>query len=138
MLYEMSSDALDSLMDQIEKTKQKTLKDGKRHSFSSKAGISFVCRPDERMLSQDMYSLGESKKYLLHANQWLSLGSIAGSPNIVDAAMFTKQPWKEDEDLANLASTLKPGVQQRSGRKVGRNEPCKCGSGFKYKKCCGR
>ena len=25
-----------------------------------------------------------------------------------------------------------------SGRKVGRNEPCPCGSGKKYKRCCGR
>lgn len=25
-----------------------------------------------------------------------------------------------------------------SGKKIGRNEPCKCGSGKKYKKCCGR
>ena len=25
----------------------------------------------------------------------------------------------------------------RSGSKVGRNEPCPCGSGRKYKKCCG-
>ena len=24
------------------------------------------------------------------------------------------------------------------GRKIGRNEPCPCGSGKKYKKCCGR
>ncbi|MGQ9733412.1 MAG: SEC-C metal-binding domain-containing protein, partial [Candidatus Zipacnadales bacterium] len=23
------------------------------------------------------------------------------------------------------------------GRKVGRNDPCPCGSGKKYKKCCG-
>ena len=27
---------------------------------------------------------------------------------------------------------------QRSQRKVGRNEPCPCGSGKKYKRCCGR
>lgn len=26
----------------------------------------------------------------------------------------------------------------REGRKVGRNEDCPCGSGKKYKKCCGR
>ena len=25
----------------------------------------------------------------------------------------------------------------RRGKKVGRNEPCPCGSGKKYKKCCG-
>ena len=24
------------------------------------------------------------------------------------------------------------------GNKVGRNDPCPCGSGKKYKKCCGR
>lgn len=26
----------------------------------------------------------------------------------------------------------------KNGRKIGRNEPCSCGSGKKYKKCCGR
>ncbi len=26
---------------------------------------------------------------------------------------------------------------KREGRKVGRNDPCPCGSGKKYKKCCG-
>jgi len=29
----------------------------------------------------------------------------------------------------------RPGIIQR--RKVGRNDPCPCGSGRKYKKCCG-
>ncbi len=28
--------------------------------------------------------------------------------------------------------------QKREGEKVGRNDPCPCGSGKKYKKCCGR
>jgi SEC-C motif-containing protein len=28
--------------------------------------------------------------------------------------------------------------QRRAAPKVGRNEPCPCGSGKKYKKCCGR
>ncbi len=36
----------------------------------------------------------------------------------------------------------RPGVRQgpivREQPKVGRNEPCPCGSGKKYKKCCGR
>jgi preprotein translocase subunit SecA len=27
---------------------------------------------------------------------------------------------------------------QREGEKTGRNDPCPCGSGKKYKKCCGR
>ena len=28
--------------------------------------------------------------------------------------------------------------QKVAGKKVGRNEPCPCGSGKKYKHCCGR
>ena len=31
----------------------------------------------------------------------------------------------------------KPITIKREGRKIGRNEPCPCGSGKKYKKCCG-
>ena len=29
-------------------------------------------------------------------------------------------------------------AQVRKKRKIGRNEPCPCGSGKKYKRCCGR
>ncbi|MEW6228712.1 MAG: preprotein translocase subunit SecA [Bacillota bacterium] len=32
----------------------------------------------------------------------------------------------------------RPRVEQRRVKKVGRNDPCPCGSGKKYKKCCGR
>ena len=31
----------------------------------------------------------------------------------------------------------KPAPMRREGRKIGRNEPCPCGSGKKYKRCCG-
>jgi len=31
----------------------------------------------------------------------------------------------------------KPGTVRRTGKKIGRNAPCPCGSGKKYKKCCG-
>jgi preprotein translocase subunit SecA len=44
------------------------------------------------------------------------------------------------EQHANAnAPGAEPGQQtvQRDGRKVGRNEPCPCGSGKKFKKCCG-
>jgi preprotein translocase subunit SecA len=35
-------------------------------------------------------------------------------------------------------SDEKPKTVKRKGKKVGRNDPCPCGSGKKYKKCCGR
>ncbi len=36
------------------------------------------------------------------------------------------------------ASAAKPAPFQRPGAKIGRNDPCPCGSGRKYKKCCWR
>jgi len=33
--------------------------------------------------------------------------------------------------------TLKKQPVRKSAAKVGRNDPCPCGSGKKYKKCCG-
>jgi len=35
------------------------------------------------------------------------------------------------------ASADKASTYQRPGAKIGRNDPCPCGSGRKYKKCCG-
>ena len=34
--------------------------------------------------------------------------------------------------------TVAPATIKRQGKKVGRNDPCPCGSGKKYKNCCGR
>ncbi len=35
-------------------------------------------------------------------------------------------------------SSEKPSTIRRDGKKIGRNDPCPCGSGKKYKQCCGR
>ncbi len=40
------------------------------------------------------------------------------------------------EDISDLEKALNPPEPIKS-KKVNRNEPCPCGSGKKYKKCCG-
>ena len=40
------------------------------------------------------------------------------------------------EDISDLEKMLNPPKPTKSN-KVGRNEPCPCGSGKKFKKCCG-
>ncbi len=48
----------------------------------------------------------------------------------------TGEPGGEQGDISTpMVRAHTPYV--REGRKVGRNEPCPCGSGKKYKKCCG-
>lgn len=40
--------------------------------------------------------------------------------------------------IQGRANENQAGPVRRSSQKVGRNDPCPCGSGKKYKKCCGR
>ena len=57
-----------------------------------------------------------------------------------------RQNIKRDEDSTkNLATNApdnalkpKPKVNKETNKKVGRNDPCPCGSGKKYKNCCGK
>lgn len=45
---------------------------------------------------------------------------------------------KINGDWKYVSGTLITTTVKREGRKIGRNEPCPCGSGKKYKQCCGR
>lgn len=61
-------------------------------------------------------------------------------------ALFKKKGWRfkielepdKPEDIADLERLLNPIKPRRVEQKPGRNEPCSCGSGKKYKNCCGR
>jgi preprotein translocase subunit SecA len=50
-----------------------------------------------------------------------------------------EQPKKKRTmQFSHGGSVEKPETVRREGKKVGRNDPCPCGSGKKYKKCCGK
>ncbi len=62
------------------------------------------------------------------------------------AAIFEKNEWKysielepdKPEDITDLEILLNPAKTVTVATKTGRNESCPCGSGRKYKKCCGQ
>jgi preprotein translocase subunit SecA len=62
---------------------------------------------------------------------------VATSVDEIEEAFQRKK--KRELEQARMAGAGDRQVQQivRSGDKVGRNDPCPCGSGKKYKKCCG-
>lgn len=49
-----------------------------------------------------------------------------------------KTPYEYMEENPDLKLGGKLGTYRREAPKVGRNDPCPCGSGKKYKKCCGQ
>ena len=61
---------------------------------------------------------------------------------IYHVSIVKKEPSAQAPSLmAQVAGRSHPVGKQKTkvgGRKIGRNEPCPCGSGKKYKHCCGR
>jgi SWIM/SEC-C metal-binding protein len=61
------------------------------------------------------------------------------------SSIFEEKGWSyiiglepdEPEDITDLDILLNPRKPMIAENKVGRNDPCPCGSGKKYKKCCG-
>jgi hypothetical protein len=47
-------------------------------------------------------------------------------------------PAPRPKAAAGPVSARRPAGAANPSKKVGRNDPCPCGSGKKYKKCCGR
>lgn len=64
--------------------------------------------------------------------------------NMVDAKadwLYELPQWNDiftEEKLKALYREQKNSGTVRKGKKIGRNDPCPCGSGKKYKHCCGR
>ena len=61
------------------------------------------------------------------------------------AAVFAKNGWafvievnsEQDENIRDLESLQNKQTSAVSTKMANRNDPCPCGSGKKYKKCCG-
>ena len=61
------------------------------------------------------------------------------------SAVFTENGWacvievdsEQDENIRDLESLQSKKTRAVSTKKANRNDPCPCGSGRKYKKCCG-
>ena len=49
-----------------------------------------------------------------------------------------RQPREQQMVFSGGGEPEKKNPQKRSAKKIGRNAPCPCGSGKKYKKCCGK
>ncbi len=86
--------------------------------------------PIEEMTEDTVVNLGFDKELLYK--------------NMVDAKadwLYNLPQWNsifdEEKQKALYLEQKKSGTIVK-GKKIGRNDPCPCGSGKKYKKCCGR
>jgi len=126
--------------------RQKVSEDNRCHhvtiAVGEDLGLTVELRGDVAKLDSidDRYCL--LKKYQLKVPIWLFISVAADfQPSKEDRAVIFKGEWTFD---SNIEATLqrfrdhKLRVAIASRGEIGRNEQCPCGSGLKYKRCCGR
>lgn len=150
-LLEMSGDAFDNLSRMVDRQARRSAQDGKPHDvtvmFDDASGLTIVCsgEPDGDA-AQRLALLCTRRKYKQRADRWFGMCLAQGNAQL-RFGLRLSDPWERDDVLeAATAKMLEPTRPElayerafRGGRmhpKVGRNEPCPCGSGRKFKKCC--
>jgi len=113
---------------------------GERYSLLPEDQVVYETDLEARELSF-LPTLGKSLPELRHE----ILDDDYGEANDDDCSSETAEdepgeaePRKDEGCCKYLIDECLPQEPIRNGPRVGRNDPCPCGSGKKYKKCCGR
>jgi len=108
----------------------------KREAFNLFGDLMDVIKNE---ISQNIFRTGSSMESL--QNFWQSLNKMMVSNRAqqdqASAMALAKRSASQPGHGAPPISEPAPQPIRRTGPEVGRNDPCPCGSGKKYKKCCG-
>jgi hypothetical protein len=148
-LLNFSSEAQRDILKTIKELESSALKEGRDRDFTmfvdeGNIGITFSIvtgRSEESFGNLEKYC--NLKMYQTKYEEWILLGIDVdhSGKRVVDFRVFNKK-WQHDPIIEKQLDRFKAAKMYKAlgpGRKkVGRNEPCPCGSGLKYKKCCGK
>jgi len=139
--------AMQSILDQAGDAKRLCSEDGKDRDLTmvldrSGLGVTIYFAPGGQRKSMNRASrYCALKMYQWKATKWILL--MVDDENDLgcgDFRIFNKE-WQHDPRMeAELNSYRTARIEQyrASGQKLGRNDPCPCNSGLKFKKCCGK
>ena len=89
-----------------------------------------------REYQKEGYAMFMEMIYRIKADSLQKLCGVQIQRDEEIAEMQEKQ--RQDYIMSRGEDTPEPKTVKREHDKIGRNDPCSCGSGKKYKKCCGR
>ncbi|ANF53539.1 hypothetical protein DA69_01400 [Brevundimonas naejangsanensis] len=147
-LLQLGEETARSLGSGIDTLAAAARRDRRPHDLSlefgeAQAGLTVHCRyPDTPDTMLRLWAHCRLRKYASKADRWYGL-LIHPDTRDVLASVGSLEPWTSDAEMEEQVKQwpVRPQVpwsamRRRLAQKVGRNDPCACGSGKKHKKCC--
>lgn len=148
MLLTIGEDSVRNISSGIDKIVGEAQKDGQHHDFTvavgeSDTGFTVHCNDYPKEISMArLRDYCQRRMYKQKAGTWFGVclspydGELRFVVNLQNKWQYDKAMEAATRRMAapsKMADILK---KSRKKRKPGRNDPCSCGSGKKYKKCC--
>jgi hypothetical protein len=139
MLLTLGENGVIEISKAIETIARKARADGQNHDLTvpmgkATAGLTVHCN-DEPISTAGPRLEGHCRlrKYAQKANDWYGI-CVRPSDMSLRFGLSLNYKWQPDAEMDMAASHLRKFGAL--GKKIGRNDPCPCGSGLKFKKCC--
>ena len=115
-LIEYKTESYQMFVDMVDRIKEETVEK------------LFTIRPVEEKEEIKLWEAEREQNFILGRGKMAAIGG-AGAANTAIAGGAPPEASPQRDPHVPV---------RRKGKKIGRNDPCPCGSGKKYKKCCGR
>ena len=147
MLLTLSRQNVADINKRIERISSLARGDGKERGVTmnlkeGSMGLTVLCSNNPLAIARSKLEAHcEIRKYEQRANSWFGI-CIHPKDASLRFAGGCEYKWEQNSEMDIKASHLR-SLNERASllkqkRKIGRNDPCICGSGQKYKRCCGR
>jgi len=147
-LLSFDSETQKAILDNLKKAQETSEKDGRDHDFTMyfnglKMGLMFSISTNRKSNSWDKLDRHcRLKMYQTRFEEWILVTVDIDKKGVrsLDFRIYNRK-WKYDSDMKRQLDRFKAWKMaefKKTSQKIGRNDPCPCGSGLKYKKCCGK
>jgi hypothetical protein len=148
-LLTLSEDTVLEVSAGIDLIAKQGIVDGKSHNITvglgiGGTGLTVHCNDDPiEVAGPALQRHCHARKYTEHAQTWFGV-CVCPMDKALRFGLSLDFPWEQDDTMDALTKNMdKPGKltamlreANKTRFKVGRNDPCPCGSGKKFKKCC--
>jgi len=148
LLLSLDEDSTDTINKGISLISAQAAKDGKNHDFTagfgaSSSGLTIHCNyRAHEAAAKSLFTHYSLRKYSQKAFRWFGL-AISPTDGAVRFGLKLEGEWKQNPEMDEAVRGMLVGVPRgklsvthKAKDKPGRNDPCPCGSGRKYKRCC--